>query len=1484
MQKDSFKLNIIFKDQALSLVYNANTFEYLKSCHYLQNNDNYIYECIVDTDSLNKNQAQTFTIKINKNNVDLDFIYYSLDSNSKNCKTKNEQIGDVTLLIYIPDPKYKDLIDLNSESHTTIKDIRKTNNLLNFTLNANEINLLSPYFRIIKLGNQNIYERFSLKDLGLNIVPIYNMRIMNNEKSIIFMPENNQYLTLDINVKEDYIINPTDIKSLGINNHKFEDFKINGNTINVTLDLSWVKNEKIKEYQLFYIDRCGTTIYTDINITVASFTFQRHYFVMDNNLEDMKTQRLIIYGPYNDYIRIYAYKDGSENGILADYNASDKTYYIEFDQSSRGVYSFKIFSTGVELANIEDKVYVANKLEEFFNYEGVPTCLYLDKDKNSLEEISYSISINDANKIKNISIFKSIYINSNNKKIYLTERPLTNKKTFILEKSNNLKEIISTNIENYLYLTENDFIDQPIYVFKYKYTSISLNSVFSKVIYTDARYISFDMSCEIDKFGVFYLKGNNIPDYEIQCEKDSYFIEGSKIYRCALNFTDKNKNPLLKYGDSLNDFGYHNITYDNNRYLINEKPFYLSYEIENADFTMHKEKQIDINEYTKINMTLGNKIFYLPNTEKVTLIDDKGRNNPINVDNIKYVFEDKSKYLTFQIYIEYKHIYIINEICRIPCEYCSKSDCWNNPKKYNVSSNTKNIIFNFNRKFISYNDSVDENGNKNTELVVDLEGEDRDKLINLKYIYFPLGEGEIKTGNLIRADTYRLTANDLPLGKYEFNYTAQEVGEPEEEFILKNRYVLVTNFDYEIFNLTELYKSCLYYNDKDGELYTSLTANSSYKFKDFVFDSDIIIRVDNIDFDYSQNMYKKTPTNELINNNRYKVKLKEKGFANSRLFFSVIYRDIYVTSFDLNSGIPYFYKDNIVTMNQTCYLDNIYIREIDSHSRYYRLDCKYNTVYSKSNCIANYNFTERKSNIFEFFIGFPNITNYIPLNKSKLIYNAIKDSTFYLDYKEPNLSIYSYDFNMSHINHVLIDKDIYIYSDNFTENSSDSIKFYFNKSPFIMENEMNFNRSYVRELERIDHPEDIISVIKKKSVELEIVERVCDDSLIKYYDTCITCEAFSRTGNGANIKKIWYENGKCVEQCNYTAKYYIASIENHICSKCPLYTEINKTFIVCGCDIDGVVRSYKDGNCYLPDSNEIKELLIEKPNTQCYLEDGETDNYCSKNNHTIECRPSSSSGALFPECFCAPGYTGKYCELEEGNIDLKSKMEEIIRYNIDENSPNVISNIRGIIFFLEKDGPEYIKNINDTSRNYYIDKSYNKLKNIVDFTTKTVPQIYDVLEMAIYFLKYKINNQKSTRNLQEDEDIKKLNYILNHLHYANYYSNQDYGQLYNIQADGLNQASFLTYKKSLVNSDDFKIDLYNRTLFKIMEYIDIKEASDDDYIFATLVNNDVTTGNNDLNIQVYFSVKNSTINSNLDGLRNITFYISSSLPISPVLS
>ena len=90
---------------------------------------------------------------------------------------------------------------------------------------------------------------------------------------------------------------------------------------------------------------------------------------------------------------------------------------------------------------------------------------------------------------------------------------------------------------------------------------------------------------------------------------------------------------------------------------------------------------------------------------------------------------------------------------------------------------------------------MNENVNKNTELVVELDGEDRDKLINLKYIYFPLDDGEIITGNLTKADTYRLTANNLHLENMNLIIPLKRLKNQKKILLLKNRYVLVLNFD-----------------------------------------------------------------------------------------------------------------------------------------------------------------------------------------------------------------------------------------------------------------------------------------------------------------------------------------------------------------------------------------------------------------------------------------------------------------------------------------------------------------------------------------------------------------------------------------------------------------------------------------------------------------------------------------------------------------
>lgn len=71
----------------------------------------------------------------------------------------------------------------------------------------------------------------------------------------------------------------------------------------------------------------------------------------------------------------------------------------------------------------------------------------------------------------------------------------------------------------------------------------------------------------------------------------------------------------------------------------------------------------------------------------------------------------------------------------------------------------------------------------------------------------------------------------------------------------------------------------------------------------------------------------------------------------------------------------------------------------------------------------------------------------------------------------------------------------------------------------------------------------------------------------------------------------------------------------------------------------------------------------------------------------------------------------------------------------------------------------------------------------------------------------------------------------------------------------------------------------NISLSRIIEYIDINVGGDDEYIFVTLINSTLFSEieeDNDLGIKAYFSTKDKTINSNLNNLSNITFYISSS--------
>ena len=862
-------------------------------------------------------------------------------------------------------------------------------------------------------------------------------------------------------------------------------------------------------------------------------------------------------------------------------------------------------------------------------------------------------------------------------------------------------------------------------------------------------------------------------------------------------------------------------------------------------------------------MRLQNKIFYLPNVKNVSYNSSSGKNNIMAY--FDHTFNDNFKYLTFKINIELKKYYIINQICRNYCEYCSKSDCWNNPDpiKNRVASNTKYINFTFNRKYISLNNST------NTNLEIEIKGEDKEDLLFITYIKDNLEKKEI---NAIGNNPVILS--NLTFGKYEFNYTVKNEGKPNKQYSIKNKVVLVVNYDYEIFDLSALKKNCLYYNESKGLLFTLITKNTSYKYEYYADPTELKINMekhinkditkDNIEFKLNGEMFQqKKLSDNLENNNEYTITLKE---DNNDSIFTKIAHLVKITSFDLNQTIPFYYKDNIVTWNQRCDLDNIYLAGATNDNQKYKLKCNYYNDTNNSYCEVDYGFKNERAKTFQFLIGFDSINKYFTLNQSKSIYNAIKNSTFKLSYQKGVVSIYSNNFDMNNLYYVRIDDNYIIYNSSFINQNYEEIQFEFNNS--LMKN-------YVRELARKEYPKDRINTIRNKSELLEIEEKPCDDYLIPYNKGCVSCLTLSEIDDDYLNRK-YYQNKGCVEECKFSEGYAIFNRALFICLNCSVRTNMSGV-LLCGC-LEGTVKSYEDDICYLPESPEIKKLLLLKSNIQCYLEDGMTHNYCA-NETTEECTTYGSSGHLFPQCHCIKGYTGKYCEVKENDINLQIKIDKILsdesRNEIDETNPTIISNIRGITFFLEKNGSEYIKTIASTSIDNYIIKSIKCLDKMKE-NNGISSQIYDVLELALYFLKYKIEDTKNIRNLEEKEYYEKnLNYIIDNLHYANYLGNKDISQGYNIQNSGLRLVSFINYKKSEVDSDDFKYEMANTTQFKIMEYINAN-MSNNDYIFVTLINMSLfnnTEENNDLGVKAYFSTRNLDIN--IREYKDIQFFISS---------
>ena len=1434
--EDEYNITIVYGDKKQKNYTKSN----VTNCSN-QENDILEQECTIDFSKFNfiENKAQSIIINITDDTSNfteyIDFVYYHLDDNSKKCQTMNKNMNNITLLVDIPNPKLKDKINLTS-TDTDIIDVKKDDNeKISFILNGSNINLQRTYLTLYTEDNE-LDHLFSLQDLGIDLLPKYKMTFDNNKNKTYLLPENNQVVKVKISVENNEIINLDDISEFKIRGEKNKNLNYSvgidsknreENTINLIFNLSNI-NKSEENYLLYYVERCDDKkeFQVDLKISLVTFNLKRKYFVLNNN-KNSKYQILTFEGKtVEDKISISVYKNGE---YIGEASSNGTNYYLNFTQSSQGDYTFIVRNDGIE-SPMNETIYVRENLEEILSLQkNIAKCMFSNENKSAIEDFSYTII--PSNTINtNFKDFQSYYINQNDKN-NLSSSINGKEKTFTIKYSDEMKSKINLNKTLYIYLTENNDIDQPIYIFNYSYTNIKLHPDFIKFIYTDADYILFQMNCKINDMNNFQLNSINNNLYSFTCEDrgaNDIFNEDNKIFKCYLSPNISSKNRLVDFGKTVFDYGNFNIKYA--QVQITNEPFFLSQDIYTADFYFEKPGTIGRNETINIKVTTPNKKFYFSEIEKLNY-ENNSVVRTLNKTHLKY----NSDSISFNLYIINHVNYTISKICRNYCNYCRKyNGTEENCQILNeaIRSNTPEVYFNFDKHYVALKDSIYQFDDKDPSLLTIKCTGDSKKDINYLIYYHYITPTNIDGPRYINDDDHNYIYElSLEKGKYTFMYRYNN-----KNYDIKD-IVLVTDYDYEMFDFSDFSDNCIFYN-LDLEipiLLVSINANPNYDFKNDITFSELILDFNDIELPYYEKGYQIKKAELFMNNFEFnKVDFREsfQESQNNKFIFTRFYN---ITTFTINKNELYifYYKDNIVFKQQRCLSNKIYIKSSSSSiGSYSLLQCNYSELNKKQYCDAvNYQFT-KSNDYFHLYIGNKKLNTSIGIN----IYNSINVSDFILYYVNPNINIESPNFDMEKISQFNIDNTTI---SDFNIEDSKLIKY------FEIDNN---TESYVTELRRKDHDDDRPTTIKIKKVKLKIVSKNCPEyKVLVPGGYCMYCKDKAESTGESGID-IWYQNGSCVSECTNEKGYYISDNTTKICKLCNRTFEIGKDKY-CGC-LEGTVNHPTDGRCYLPEDPKIKESLLQRPSTQCLRIDGKTYNYCMEDT-TLKCDVVNPSGADFPVCYCKDGYTGKYCEIKENEINLNNNIEYILDLNvnnkINEKEINVIAKIRGIVYFIEKDN-SYTNKIDTNNIDLFLNASMNCINEAINEEQYNYTQIYDVIELTIHFLLFKINNSNS-KNLklleeeekknEKDEYQNNLNYILENAHYLNYQTNSRISDKYNFQTDKLNYLSFISYRANAID-DGFRTYIKNKiNSSSIIGYINLNELGDNsdiNRVIITLIN------------------------------------------------
>jgi hypothetical protein len=278
-----------------------------------------------------------------------------------------------------------------------------------YFLNGPQEDILDRHLEFY-INNDQFYHSFTLKDIGLQVLPKYNIILNDNKKILYLFLLNDQRIMATIDAGAYSVVNMSDIVNFQIKNQdtqstfEIQKEEIDSTRLYIIFNLNQVPQGN---YVLNYIDKCSGVIPTDIQVIIKNFVVDRHYFVLNNN-NNQPEQIMRVSSGHDIVLNVSIYKDNIKLENMK-YDSGTKKYYHILNSNSKGNYTFQVNYNGAS-SILNEIVYVRDNLSELIRInDKSPECLYF---YNSPDTINYKISPTTNSPVNDISIF-SMYLNAN---------------------------------------------------------------------------------------------------------------------------------------------------------------------------------------------------------------------------------------------------------------------------------------------------------------------------------------------------------------------------------------------------------------------------------------------------------------------------------------------------------------------------------------------------------------------------------------------------------------------------------------------------------------------------------------------------------------------------------------------------------------------------------------------------------------------------------------------------------------------------------------------------------------------------------------------------------------------------------------------------------------------------------------------------------------------------------------------------------------